>query len=144
MDRRDTGVGDPALDLRTVGGQHGQAVLAVDLKLAQGLSHGLVREKNLRVARVSHQPGQRGRAGTLAVARAGLPVWHGQWRAQSLHGLADLQVAERAPGCGPVDVDPAAQQLGGVDGAVVSAPMPSVMLQAMIFPAASTIRNHRT
>ena len=64
------GVGDPALDLLAVGGQHGQAVVAVDLKLAQGLSHRLVREKNLRVVFAGDRPGKRGGPGLLPLALA--------------------------------------------------------------------------
>ena len=54
------GGGDPALDLVAVGGQHGQAIMAVDLQLPQRLGDRLDAEQGLRVALVDDRPGQGG------------------------------------------------------------------------------------
>ena len=115
--------GDPALHLLAVAGQHGQPVAAVGRDLAQRLGEGLAGEDRLRVALVGDRPGQRGQG--QGPGRAAVAVWPGgdgervgEWP----HDVGGLQVAERPPGRGAVDVLPAAQQLGGVDGAVAQRP----------------------
>ena len=51
-------LGDPALKVLAVGGEHGQPVAAVEHQLAQRLGEGLAGEQRLGVLLVSNRPGK--------------------------------------------------------------------------------------
>ena len=55
-----------------------------------------------------------GRAQNLQAFYKDRAAGGGEWLGQGAHGIGDLEILQRAPRGGPVDVGAAAQQLGGV------------------------------